>query len=205
MRITRALPLYGFLHVCNQVGLEKKVLDCGAGGENPPLEIFYKAGYRAYGIELSIEQLDVAKDYSLREGLDLKLVQGDMCAIPYPDQSFSFLYSWNTTVHMNKEDVKRALSEFHRVLVPGGLCYINFLSQASDSYGVGKKLSEGIYEVQDGEGTVQFSHYEQAEIEACLGGFELIQREERIVTRFIDGRERRSGFYDYIVKKVETK
>jgi len=34
-------PLFDFLNECNKSTLEKKILDCGAGGGAPPLAIFH--------------------------------------------------------------------------------------------------------------------------------------------------------------------
>lgn len=202
MEISRALPLYGFLRVCNQSKLEKKVLDCGAGGQYPPLSLFFQAGYQSYGIELFEDALREAEDFAKKENMDLHLEQGDMCALPYEDQSFSFLYSWNTTVHMDKADVKRAVEEFHRVLVPGGICYLNLLSYECDTFGFGKEVETGVFVLGEGEEAVQFNHYKQKEAESLFEGFEPIQYEHRIVTRYTENGARKSGFHEYIIKKL---
>ncbi len=201
MNISRALPLYGFLRICNNSDLEKKVLDCGAGGDHPPLSLFFEAGHETHGIELSEEALQAAEDFAQRENMDLHLEHGNMCALPYPDQSFSFLYSWNTTVHMDKAAVEKAVKEFQRVLVPGGLCYLNLLSYDCDTYGLGEEVNPGVFIVGSGEEAVQFNHYDQKEAENLLEGFEPIQYEHRIVKRFIGADVRKSGFHEYIVRK----
>lgn len=53
-----------------------------------------------------------------------------MKEIPFDNEFFSFLFSYNTSVHMKKQDFSLALSEFYRVLKYGGLCYVNFLSES---------------------------------------------------------------------------
>ncbi len=198
-----ATPLYLFLRYCSETNLERIVLDCGAGGEHPPLSLFHEAGYQAYGIELSEGQLKAAQDFSKKNNSDLKLALGSMCELPFDDRFFSFLYSWNTTVHMEKSDVEKALHEFHRVLIPEGLCYINFLSYECDTYGIGDEVRIGEFEVPDGEGTIQFSHYRQSEIEEMLFGFEIIYCEHRVITRKRAGKSMVSGFYDYILRKYQ--
>ncbi|MBZ9634051.1 hypothetical protein [Clostridium sp. FP1] len=55
-----AFPLYNFLKYCNTNSLEKNILDCGAGGSNPPLSLFYEFGYKTYGNEIYKEQLEKA-------------------------------------------------------------------------------------------------------------------------------------------------
>ncbi|WP_425449095.1 hypothetical protein [Dethiothermospora halolimnae] len=48
------MKLIGF---CNNTDLEKKVLDCGAGGNRPHLTMFYEQGYKTKGIEISDKSL----------------------------------------------------------------------------------------------------------------------------------------------------
>ena len=42
VEVTWATPLYKFLRLCNASPLAEEVLDCGAGGSNPPLSLFYQ-------------------------------------------------------------------------------------------------------------------------------------------------------------------
>lgn len=49
--LINAFPLYNFLKYCNNSSHEKIILDCGAGGANPPLSLFYEFAYKTYGIE----------------------------------------------------------------------------------------------------------------------------------------------------------
>lgn len=48
------MKLIGF---CNNTDLEKKVLDCGAGGNRLHLTMFYEQGYKTKGIEISDKSL----------------------------------------------------------------------------------------------------------------------------------------------------
>ena len=36
---------------------EKTVLDCGAGGQNPPLGLFHEYGFKTIGIDISLSQI----------------------------------------------------------------------------------------------------------------------------------------------------
>ena len=65
--ISWATPLYKFLRRCNTTSLQKEILDCGAGGKDPPLALFYQYGYQTYGIEIAEEALSEA-DRFCREG-----------------------------------------------------------------------------------------------------------------------------------------
>ena len=49
-RIYYQIPLYRFLQDCSEYDISRSVLDCGAGGELPPLALFYENGYAASSI-----------------------------------------------------------------------------------------------------------------------------------------------------------
>ncbi|MPN27292.1 hypothetical protein SDC9_174723 [bioreactor metagenome] len=124
-----------------------------------------------------------------------------MTKIPFDDKFFSFLFSYNTSVHMSKEQFNSALDEFIRVLKPGGLCYVNFLSEECDSFGKGVEIRQGEF-MQNEEGEeVLYSHYKEAEVEQYLAGFNIIYKEKRLVKRVIEDIEYTSGYIDYILKK----
>ncbi|MDD6795866.1 MAG: hypothetical protein PUE01_10740 [Clostridiaceae bacterium] len=56
-KIFRQIPLYRFLKYCNECNSSKNILDCGAGGNMPPLSLFSKFDYKTTGIELDDNQL----------------------------------------------------------------------------------------------------------------------------------------------------
>ncbi|MCK4482774.1 SAM-dependent methyltransferase, partial [Candidatus Bathyarchaeota archaeon] len=57
-KVIWATPLYKFLRHCNDSPLDKMVLDCGAGGDDPPLRLFLESGYKTVGIEISGQSLN---------------------------------------------------------------------------------------------------------------------------------------------------
>ncbi len=196
-----AFPLYNFLKYCNVSSLEKVILDCGAGGINPPLSLFYEFGYKTYGIEICEEQLEKVNLFCDKNSINLNITKGDMKEIPFGDEFFSFLFSYNTSVHMKKKDFLFALEEFYRVLKPEGLCYINFLSEECDSYGKGNQISEGEFiQIEDNE-EVLYCHYKEDEIERYLNGFEILYKEKRTIQRRIDDERYTSSYFDYILMK----
>jgi len=196
-----AFPLYNFLKYCNTSPNEKIILDCGAGGNNPPLSLFYEFGYKTYGIEMSEEQLKKANIFCANNSVDLNIIHGDMKKLPFNNEFFSFLFSYNTSVHMRKEDFLLALSEFYRVLKTGGLCYVNFLSEECDSYGNGEQVGEGQFIYIDDNKATLYCHYKDDEIEKYFGKFEVIYKEKRIIQRKIDEEKYISAYYDYILLK----
>ena len=196
-----AFPLYNFLKYCNANSSEKIILDCGAGGSNPPLSLFYEFGYKTYGIEISEEQLEKANTFCAEHNTDLNIIQGDMKKIPFNNEFFGFLFSYNTSVHIKKIDFSLALSEFYRVLKYGGLCYVNFLSEECNSYGKGTQVGEGEFIQIENNEEVFYCHYKDKEIEQCFREFEVIYKEKRVIKRKIDDEEHISVYFDYILMK----
>lgn len=199
--LINALPLYNFLKYCNNNPNEKIILDCGAGGSNPPLSLFHEFGYKTYGIEISEEQLEKAYIFSTNHDIDLNIIQGDMKKLPFNNEFFSFLFSYNTSVHIRKEEFLVALSEFHRVLKNGGLCYVNFLSEECDSFGKGEQVGEGQFIHSENDDITLYCHYKDNEIEKYFSKFEIIYKEMRVIQRAVDGEKYTLAYYDYILLK----
>lgn len=199
--LINAFPLYNFLKYCNSSSHEKIILDCGAGGSNPPVSLFYEFKYKTYGIELSEEQLKKANEFCKVHNMDLNIISGDMTKIPFQREFFSFLFSYNTSVHMQKKDFSLALSEFYRVLKHEGLCYVNFLSEECDSYGKGMQVGEGEFiQIEDNQ-EVLYCHYKDNKIEQCFSEFEIIYKEKRVIKRKIGNEVYTSAYFDYILMK----
>ena len=81
--IYRQTQLYKFLEYCNKSNMEKKILDCGAGGNMPPLGLFYSEGYETYGIELSEKQIELSKAFEKEHNMNLNIRQGDIKNLPF--------------------------------------------------------------------------------------------------------------------------
>lgn len=200
----RAVELYTFLEYCNDSSLEKEVLECGAGVSHslePLLVRFYEQGYVTHGIEISKERLRAAQEFCERRQMDLDLRQGDMRQIPFEDESLSFVFSYNTIFHMTKQGIATAMREIERVLKPGGLCFVNFLSVDSDSFGRGKEISKGEFLESVHGGETVHTYYENDEPDGYFGGFEMLRKDKRIRTLWIDGEKHVRAYIDYIAQK----
>ncbi|MNW33724.1 putative methyltransferase YcgJ [compost metagenome] len=139
MELFKQIPLYRYLALCNESkNLEKKVLDCGAGGETPPLSLFYSYGYSTTGIDIDLSQVEKANQFGLQRGQNLNIQQGNMMSLEFEDESFSFVYSYNSIFHMMKDQVERAFLEMKRVTSKKGLIFVNFLTTNDFRVGEGK-------------------------------------------------------------------
>lgn len=107
--VIRQIPLYRFLKYCNETNMEKSVLDCGAGGNCPPLSLFADYGYKTTGIEFDEGQLRETEKFSQKNRYSLNLEKGDMRNLRFDDNTFSFVYSYNSIFHMSKEDIQKSI------------------------------------------------------------------------------------------------
>jgi len=192
-KVVWATPLYKFLRYCNTSPLDKKVLDCGAGGDDPPLQLFYEFGYRTYGVEVDERALKEAKDFCRQKRMNLSILKGDMRKIPFRSRSFSFVFSFNAIIFMRKSDIAIAMEEIERVLKTDGLCYVNFLSVDEPQK---DKFCKPFL------GSIGFSYYEDNEAEGYFRNFEIIHKEKRILERKDNGKKIKQAYIDYIAQKL---
>ena len=199
-KVFRQIPLYRFLAICNDKCSGKKVLDCGAGGNQPPLSLFSNYGYETYGIENNSSQIDAANNFSKSIGQFLNIIEGDMRSLPYKDSSFDVAYSYNSIFHMRKVDIRKSILEIRRVLKKEGLLFVNFLSIDDSECGSGVAVGENEFE-QCEEGTVIHSYFNDNEADHYFADMSLIHKEKRIVERYFRGELVKQGFIDYIVQE----
>ncbi|MFW9903257.1 MAG: methyltransferase domain-containing protein [Candidatus Thorarchaeota archaeon] len=204
--VSRATPLYEFLRYCNNSNLKKKVLDCGAGGSQPPLYLFYQYGYETFGIDNSEHSIKSAEDFCIQNNLniDLNIRLGDMRNIEFEDESFPFIYSYNTIMHMSKNEIAKAMKEMERVLIKNGLLYVNFGSEDSEIGDRGEKIGDGEYTLPIGDNETAFhSFHTDDEADMYFKNFELLHKDKSMLYRYEKGKlEFILGEINYIGKKI---
>jgi len=193
--------LYRFLNYCNQGDLEKTVLDCGAGGDCPPLALFSQYGYKTQGIEISDLQIEKSRIFSEQYGLDLNISKGDMRKLFFEDESISYIYSYNSIFHMTKDDIIESVNEIKRILKPGGICCINFLSVYDACYGEGEELGKNEFLQLERDEKVIHTYYGTHEAEVHFKDMKILFKENRIIERIYEGEKIKQGYIDYIVQK----
>lgn len=196
----RDTPIFDFLNECNKSPLEKKILDCGAGGRAPPLAIFYRNGYKTYGIEILESQIERANKFAKENNMEFNIIQGDMRNLPYDNESFSFVFSHHTIFHMNKEDIEKSIKEMERVLVPNGLIYVNFPTYECVGYGEGKEISKGEFLQVEGGEEVLHSYYEDDEADIYFKNFDIMSIRKWILLKN-EGWVDNMAMIEYIAKK----
>ncbi|MDU3583221.1 class I SAM-dependent methyltransferase [Clostridium butyricum] len=199
--IFKQIPLYRFIMFCNETAMNKKVLDCGAGGDCPPLSLFSEYGYETHGIEFNSKQLEKANIHASKKKQNLNIERGDMRKLNFENESFSFVYSYNSVFHMTKSDVLKSINEMKRVLKSEGLLFVNFLTTKDHRCGTGVAMGENQYEQMDDYIPVIHSYFEEDEPEKYFNNMKILYKESRVLERIFEGKKIRQGFVDYIVKK----
>lgn len=199
--LIRAVPLYTFLRYCNSSGLRKKVLDCGAGGDCPPLSIFKENDYETYGIEISEHQIELAKEYCIQNNFNLNITKGDMRKITFENEAFSFVYSFNSIFHLTKKDIAITINEFKRVLIKDGLCFVNFLSINDEGYGCGEQIGNGEFFQDEGDEKVIHSYFYENEAEGYLNDFTILRKEYRNIDLYQNETKHVLSYIEFILKK----
>ena len=199
--IIHAYPVYKFMFWAEQNILEKNVLDCGAGGNKPPLILFKKSGYQTTGIDISSKAIKKANDYSREHNIELNIGWGDMRELEFEDSSFSLVYSYNSIFHMEKEEIKKSIDEMLRVLKKKGMLFVNLLSVEDQLFGQGEKIGVGEFLQEEGDAHVVHSFFEEEEADKLFKKYKLIHREKRNIDLSYKGKQIHQVYLDYIIKK----
>jgi SAM-dependent methyltransferase len=93
-----------------------RILDAGCGTGRMALALERRFAARVHALDLEPRGLSHGRRLGVQS-----LVQGDIRALPYRAESFPLVVSLDVLVHLPRGDEAVALSEFTRVLEPGGL------------------------------------------------------------------------------------
>jgi len=193
--------LYNFLRFIQTNPVNKKILDCGAGGRDPKLAFFHENGFETYGIDISDEQINDAQNFCEKNSINLRITKGDMKNIPFDSNFFGYVFSYLSMVHLSKKDTAIAINEMHRVLMKGGLCYLNFLSKDDVNFDEKRESDPGeIISFHENQEYVH-SYYEDDKPDDYFKNFEIIYKEKRHILNGKYFNTGRTCILDYILKK----
>jgi ubiquinone/menaquinone biosynthesis C-methylase UbiE len=98
---------------------DKDVLELGCGGAQCSIA-FALRGARVTGLDISIEQIQFARNLATEKSVEIKLMQHDISDLsPIGDESQDIVFSAFALMYI--EDRDRMFSEVFRVLRPGGI------------------------------------------------------------------------------------
>ncbi len=131
------------------------VLDAGCGSGRD-CSAFRTLGLRVVGVDLSRGLLEQARMLT-----DVPLIHADLRSLPFADERYRGVWACASLVHLDELGVLEALTEFRRVLVPGGILYASVKSGVDNQWSAADDL-----------GTRHFSHFDPqtfGELIACAG------------------------------------
>ena len=96
----------------------RAVLDvgCGAGVE---VVRFARGGARVVGLDLADSAAALTRQNLIQQGLSAGVTSADAEALPFPDNTFDFVYAHGVIQYAS--DDRRVVAECHRVLRRGGV------------------------------------------------------------------------------------
>lgn len=191
-----------FIWFLNENKITGKILDCGAGGRHPKLGVLAKHGFTdLFGVDISESSLQAAQKFAKKNNYQLNLQKANMKSIPFPDDTFSAVFSYNTIFHMTKAGIKKGVDEIIRVLKPGGIGFINFIDIDDDIHRTATEEAPGEFVEWYGKEKVLHTLLTQEECEKMLEGVTLLEKQHKFIHRLETESQYKYGLNDYFFKK----
>lgn len=111
--------------------VNKKVLEIGCGAGIDGAE-FAKNSAIYYGIDLTDNAVNLAKEYFNLQNLNGYFIVTNAENLPFKDNEFDHIYSWGVIHH--SPDTEKIVKEIYRVLKPGGTFCIMVYNRSSINY-----------------------------------------------------------------------
>jgi len=107
---------------------KKEFLDLGCGLGRHTVQ-FAKSGFKTCSMDLSETSVEETKNWCKNENLDVNFVVGDMLKLPYEEDQFDCILSYNVINHTDTNGIKKIISELYRVLKTDGEAYLTLTSK----------------------------------------------------------------------------
>ena len=125
----------------------KSVLDISFGAGNN-LGFLHSLGLDCFGTEVTQEICDLAIDRFKKSGIRATLKVGTNKTLPFEDNKFDFLVSWNVLHYEDCEsDIIDGIHEYKRVLKPGGRFFLSTTGPDHQILENSKTLGCHLYEI----------------------------------------------------------
>ena len=110
----------------------QNILDLGCGIGRHSI-LFSQEGFTTYGLDLSENAINRAKQWSNDCGLNIDFIVDDMINLPYNDEMMDAIFAYYVISHTDTKGVIKILKQINRVLKSQGEVYLTLGSK--DSWG----------------------------------------------------------------------
>lgn len=125
----------------------KSILDVGFGNGNN-IMFFASLGMKVSGVEIHQDICDSANKKFSRIGIEVDLQVGTNQDLPFDDNTFDLLVSWNVLHYEgNEEGIKAGIKEYARLLKPNGRLYLSTTGPKHKILKNAKTLGNHLYEI----------------------------------------------------------
>lgn len=116
----KALSLWEKHNGMRAAALEVVDIGCGAGTSS---RLWAEKGHRVRGLDVNAPLIQIARDRSAGEGMDIRFDVGSATALPYPSESCDICVMPELLEHVREWE--QCLEEAVRVLRSGGILYLS--------------------------------------------------------------------------------
>jgi SAM-dependent methyltransferase len=127
-----------------------RFLDIGVGAGRH-CKLASELGLTTYGIDTSFVGVQHARQRLGETASRHLLAQASMLALPFADLSFQLVLSFGVFYYGTAAEMKQAIAEAHRVLVPGGRALIVLRTVDDYRFGKGRKLEHNTFQLDISE------------------------------------------------------
>jgi len=147
----------------------RTVVDVGCGDGRNLLGLC-QASFACTGVDISPTALERAGDHLRSQNQSAFLVEASLTKLPFATESVEAVTAFD--VFGQVPDSTTAISEFARVLKPGGVIFLNAFSTSDGTYGEGERVGEHTFRYKE---TI-FRYFERNElVELFAERFDLLK------------------------------
>ena len=141
-----------------------RFLDIGIGAGRHS-KLASELGFEPFGIDVSLVGLKHGHERLLAAGMRPRLAQASMLGLPFADSSFDLVLSFGVFNYATAAEMKRAIGEARRVLIPGGRLLAVLRTTEDYRFGKGDKLESNTFRltIQDTNEAATVQHFLAAE------------------------------------------
>jgi 2-polyprenyl-3-methyl-5-hydroxy-6-metoxy-1,4-benzoquinol methylase len=170
---------YDLAPITSRVRPGARVLDAGCGSGKVAIPLA-RAGYRVAGMDLVREGI-----LEMRGRGEFDLVTGDVRSLPFKEESFDAVVCYDVLQHLLEPERVKAAEEIRRVLMPGGIAFIEVFGQGDMRYG-GTEVEPHTFRRETG---IIYHYFSEEELEKLLGGFRDVTVKNTVTHKTFRGRE----------------